>query len=237
MADAGSVAFGTCFAAHHWLEHPVTLDAPGTVWFADLKGEPRQQMAAQAAADWAKFLKRRAAELRPGAILLVANLGAVPDSDEPSGWAVSGRGPYRAIQIVAQGMVDDGLLDQQTLDGFVFPFWFMTADEARRPLEDDLELSETFEVDDLSVLPAPDNPHDLFASFLDDPAEYARRYTGFIRAFADSTLRTHLLQSPSAEKPDELAEQFYERLEELYRIESSKHAFEMWHLTIVLRRT
>jgi hypothetical protein len=52
MAAENSVALGTCFAASHWLNHPVHLHAPGTVWFTDLQGEARVQMAAQAAGQW-----------------------------------------------------------------------------------------------------------------------------------------------------------------------------------------
>jgi SAM dependent carboxyl methyltransferase len=41
MVAEGSVCLGTSFVASHWLSHAVCLDAPGTVWFADLTGEAR----------------------------------------------------------------------------------------------------------------------------------------------------------------------------------------------------
>jgi SAM-dependent methyltransferase len=238
MVAGASVDFGTCFAASHWLEHAVRLHSPGTLWFADLTGAARREMAEQARRDWTRFLARRAAELRPGGFLLVSTLGSVPDVSEINGTAASGRGLYRALQVVAQGMADDGLIAGSVLDGFVFSLWFLTATEARRPIVDDDELSRAFGIELISVEPAPENPTDFFAELRSDPMRYANAYTGYIRAFADSTLRTQLL-GPSAGDPTEteaLATEFYTRLEALYRTHLDKYAFELWLLTAALQR-
>ena len=140
MVAPDSVALATCFAASHWLSHAVRLYAPGCLWFADLTGQARSEMAALARRDWARFLRCRAAELRAGGFLLLSTLGAVPDPTEINGVAATGRGIYRALQQVAQGMADEGLIDRQVLDHFVFGLWFMTETEARAPLERDPEL-------------------------------------------------------------------------------------------------
>lgn len=42
---------------------------------------------------------------------MVSTLGSVPDSAELTGAVASGRGIYRALQVVAQTMADDGLID------------------------------------------------------------------------------------------------------------------------------
>ncbi len=112
MVAEASVDFGTCFAASHWLEHAVRLHSPGTLWFADLTGAARREMAEQARRDWTRFLSQRAKELRSGGFLFVSTLGSVPDVSEINGTAASGRGIYRALQVVAQGMADDGLIDR-----------------------------------------------------------------------------------------------------------------------------
>jgi hypothetical protein len=237
VADA-SVDLATCFAASHWLQHPHRLYAPGSVWFADLTGAARRAMAERAQRDWTRFLRQRAAELRRGGFLFVSTLGSVPDASEVNATAASGRGIYRAVQAVAQGMVDDGLLDGAALDEFVFSLWFPTAEQARRPLVDDEHLARGFAIESISVQPTPRNPHDFFAPLVTDPVAYAEAYTGYIRAFADSTLRTQLF-APSADDPaaqDELATAFYERLNTLYRAHLDRYAFELWHLTVVLRR-
>lgn len=238
MRPVDSVDLATCFAASHWLSSAVHLAAPGTVWFADLTGEARRELADRARRDWTTFLHMRARELRAGGYLFVSTLGSVPDPTEINGAAASGRGIYRAMQAVAQSMADDGLLDDDVLDRFVFSLWFMTADEAITPLEEDTELAATFDVEHIDITPAPHNPTDVFADLVTDPEAYAHAYTGYIRAFADSTLRAQLFE-PSARDPqhaDELNEVFFERLHDLYRTHLDDYAFELWGLTVVLRR-
>ncbi|MCY6381426.1 hypothetical protein [Hoeflea prorocentri] len=239
MASEGSVALGTCFAASHWLSHAVEIHSPGVLWFADLTGDARDEMAEIARQDWARFLQRRAEELRPGGYLLVSTLGSIAQEDEVNGIAASGRGIYRALQMVAQQMADDELINQDVLDNFVFALWFPTAEDAEEPLKNDPVLSAAFELDYLSVGSAPGRAHDVFADFVSDPKDYASHYRGYVHAFAASTLRRQLFE-PSVEdiaEVDALDKEFFDRLEALYREETSKYAFELWFMTIVLRRT
>lgn len=238
VAPRNSVDLATCFAASHWLHRAVRLYSPGSLWFADLEGDARREMADLAREDWARFLRLRARELRPGGFLFVSTLGSIPDSSEINGTASSGRGIYRALQSVAQGMADDELINGKILDHFVFSLWFQTAEEAGRPFNEDDRLREAFTVETISVTPAPDNPTDFFGRLVDNPFEYAKAYTGYIRAFADSTLRTQLFR-PAAqglENEGELASEFYRRLNDLYRTHLAEYAFELWHLTVVLQR-
>lgn len=239
MAENGSVDLATCFAASHWSSRGIRLNCPGTVWFADLEGAARAEMADLARSDWVRFLSMRAEELSPGGYLFVSTLGSVPDPDERNGAAASGRGIYRALQVVAQSMVDDGLLKPKVLDEFLFSLWFLTADEAAEPLTTEAALSAAYRIDRIDVLPSPIHPTDFFGDLLGDPAAYGEAYKGYIRAFADSTLRTQLI-GPSASEghtEDALAGEFYRRLSDLYRARPGEFAFELWHLTVVLQRT
>lgn len=238
MTTERSVDLATCFVASHWLSHAHRLLSPNTLWFADLTGEARAEMARFARQDWIRFLRCRAAELRQGGYLLVSTLGAVPDETETNGIAVSGRGLYRAMYRIAQEMADEGLLDREVLDGFVFSLWFLSTDEAREPLENDPALAELFEIEDIRTEPTPVNPDDLFIDEISNPREYARLYTGYTRAFADSTLHTQLFE-PSADSPkeaDRLADEFFDRFEHLYQAFPGKFSCELWHLTVLLRR-
>ena len=239
MVAQDSVALGTCFVASQWLSHAVRLHSPGTVWFADMKGKARAEMAGFARRDWIRFLRCRALELRRGGYLLVSTLGAVPDESETNGAAVSGRGIYRALQIVAQGMVDDGLIAREILDSFVFGLWFMTANEAREPLESEPFLRKSFAIEDISVMPAPASPSDIFAESIADPVEYARLYAGYTRAFAASALRSQLLEPSSVSKADaeRLEQELFRRLEDLYRESAGRYACEVWYSTVVLRKS
>ena len=238
MVSDESVNLATCFAASHWLSHAVHLDAPGAVWFADLHGEARRALATLARNDWIRFLRLRAQELRPGGHLLVSTLGSVPDAGEANGAAASGRGIYRAIQIAAQSMADEGLLDKAILDRFVFALWFQTEEDARGPIATDPLLSKAYDVEQVSVRPAPANADDVFGALIGDPAAYARQYTGYMRAFADSTLHAQLFR-PAAKNDDDadaLANEFYRRFEALYREHPGKYKFELWELTVILRK-
>lgn len=238
LVTANSVHLATCFVASHWLSHAVRLPSPGALWFADLEGEARRQLAKLARDDWARFLSRRADELRTGGFLLISTLGSVPDAAEPNGAAAAGRGIYRALQVVAQGMADDGLIERKVLDDFVFSLWFLTADEARQPIEDDQLLARAFEIETITVTPAPHNPSDFFADLIADPVAYADAYTGYTRAFADSTLRDHVFRPSSRDRAheDEIASAFYDRFNTLYRTRLGEFAFELWHLKAILRK-
>ncbi|WP_419910521.1 hypothetical protein [Hoeflea sp.] len=238
MMPASSVDMATCFAASHWLSQTVSVKAPGSIWFADLQGEARQTVWDQAVRDWSTLLRHRATEIRKGGYLLVGTLGSVPDETEINGTAASGRGIYRAIQVVAQSMAEDGLINPDVLDRFVFALWFMTEEEARTPLEEDGQLAAAFDIEEISVTPAPGNNRDVFGAYLADPDDYAKRYRGYIRAFADSTLRKQLFEPgvSSVADVDALADTFFNRLEELYRTQTDKYAFELWHLLVILKK-
>ena len=238
MASPQSVDLATCFGASHWLRETVSLHAPDTIWFADLEGEAREQLESTARHDWTRFLQHRAEELKPGGKLLVSTLGAVPEETEVNGTAASGRGTYRAIGAVAHGMAQDGWIDPSVLDRFLFPLWFMTAEEMRDPLETDPELLQSLVIEELSIEDKPSNDGDLFSSFLSDPDDYGRHYAGFVHAFGDSTLRQQLFAPSANAEPDAeaIASEFYRRFETLYRDEPGQHAFEAWHITLVVRK-
>jgi|GEM_PF-1509060 len=237
MVPDRSVSLATCFFASHWLNHSVHLNAPETIWFGDLAGEARRQMWQQAETDWVRLLQLRAPELQSGGYLFISTLGAVPAAGEPNGVAASGRGLYRALQLITSNMTSDGLLDRKAADTFLFGFWFMTEAEARNALETHDELAGAYEIDTLEVLPL-DYGGDLFSAFLDDPADYARRYTGYTHAFASTTLRVQLFE-PSANgnwSVERLETEFFRRLEDILREKTSEYAYEQWILNVILRR-
>jgi hypothetical protein len=239
LAAPGSIALGTCFAASHWLSRAPSPYSPGTVWFADLQGEARAEFAALARKDWTQFLRCRAAELRPGGMIIVSTLGSVPDESEINGVKSSARRLYRAIYHVANEMVSDSLLEASALDRFVFPLWFPTVEEAVAPIHGEPDLREAFEIVEASVTPAPVHATDVYEDSLSDPSAYAHLYAGYIRGFGESTLRLHLF-GPSAKSPvdvDTRIEEFFRRLTRYYEAEPGQHASETMIATLVLRRS
>ena len=118
VASPASVSIGSCIFASHWLSQGIQLNSPGTVWFADLEGDAWQAVNRIAQKDWTQFLLQRSQEMCAGGYLVVGTLGSIPDPSEHNGIAASGRGIYRAIQVVAQTMADDGLINPESLDSF-----------------------------------------------------------------------------------------------------------------------
>jgi hypothetical protein len=74
---------------------------------------------------------RRAAELRVGGILVVDVLASVADADDPSGVRAAGRRLYRAFWQIACGLAEEGRIDRDLLERFVFPVYFRLSDETR----------------------------------------------------------------------------------------------------------
>lgn len=237
MVADRSVSLGTCFFASHWLRSTVSLHAPDTVWFADLTGDARQVMWQKAKDDWIRFLRLRSEELQPGGYLFVSTIGAVPEAGEINGTAASGRGIYRAMQAVTASMAEEGLIDRSAADNFVFGLWFLTAQEARQPFEEASGLADLYEVDTIDVAGVAGGG-DVFASSLNDPADYARKYAGYTKAFAASSLRAGLFEATVGDGRDTapLENEFFGRLEDLYREKTTAYALEQWHLKVILRR-
>ena len=134
-------------------------------------------------------------------------------------------------------MADDGLVDRSVLDEFLFSLWFMTADEARQPLIDEEDLSPRIASNRSRSNPPPKRDP-LLRRAARGSVAYADAYTGYIRVFADSTLRSQLLgpSAGDAAARQTLATEFFARVNSLYRTHLDEYAFELWFLTVVLQR-
>ncbi|MEX0349482.1 MAG: hypothetical protein AB3N15_08645 [Paracoccaceae bacterium] len=235
-APASSIDVGTSFGASHWLSTQPVIASKGTFWFADLQGEARVELKRQAQRDWESFLTLRHRELRSGGRLMVSTLGAVPDASELNGICSSGRHTYRAMYGVAEKMVNDGLISVRALDDFVMPIWFMSMEEALEPFQRNKKLADGFLIERAEVAPAQQNPEDIFADQINAPEKYAASYKGFVRSFTESTFRQSLFRSDSAHATETLLNEFYDRFEASIKEEGAKYAFEIWLLTIELRK-
>ncbi len=236
VTPASTIDVGVSFGASHWLSVQPEISSNGTLWFADAQGTARLELKRQAQKDWEKFLTLRLNELRSGGRLMVSTLGAIPDEDEINETCCSGRHTYRAMYRVAESMVNDGLIPEQALSRFVMPIWFMSKAEALEPFQRNAELAEGFSVERAEVAPAQQNPKDIFADQIGDPEQYAASYKGFVRAFTESTFRQFLFRDESAQAESTLLNEFYDRFETYIKEGRGEHAFEIWLLTIELRK-
>jgi len=237
VATFGSVDFGISFAASHWLSSAVRIPSPGSLFFCDLPQPARTDVAAIAARDWTDFLRRRADELKPGGWLIVDGLSSVPDPNDPSGICAAGRSLYRAFWQVAAALAAEGSIDPALLERFVFPVYFRLLEEVRAPLEDETDLKAAFEIVELTNEHLS-SPYEDNLRTTGDVAAYASAYAGFARAFAESSLRTGLFDGStnSAGQADDLANQYFQRLQDVFAREPGCHPFEHQVMTLVLKR-
>ncbi len=237
VASAGQVDLGMSFMAVHWLNGTVRMSSPGTLFFCDVEGPARKELAERAERDWAAFFTARASEIRSGGWLVIESLSSVPDPDDPSGLLAAGRWNYRACYRIAKAMAEEGLIQNDLLDHFVFPVYFREEHEVCAPFERDGDLRDVFEI--VEVV------NELYATPFEetfkqdgDAAAYASAYVGYVRAYSESTLRSSLFGglANSVDEVNALTETFYDRLEQLYRDEPGRHPSETQSMTLVLRR-
>lgn len=195
LAAPGSIALATAFTACHWLSRALHPYSPGSNFFDTLEGEARAAIVAQGHADWLTFLRHRAAELMPGGYLMVGTLGVVPDPTAPNGLRFASDKFLRVFEQVAETMAADGLIDRHSLDRFVLPNYFLSAEEARAPMNPGGPLADVFEVVEASVRPIPVPHDDLYSPTFDDAADFGRRAAGYVRGYAESSLRLHLFDA------------------------------------------
>ncbi|MEM7444555.1 MAG: hypothetical protein AAF414_14635 [Pseudomonadota bacterium] len=236
-ASADSIDLGMSFMAAHWLDGAIALPSPGTLFFADMKGEARHAIEAKADRDWTLFLRERAKELKQGGWLVVETISAVEDLEDWSGLAAGGHKLYRAFWHIADGMARDGLLDSAALERFVFPVYFRQLAEVRAPIDREADLNATFEIVELSAEMIP-NPYTPPLEQTGDTAQFAKDYVGYARGFSESALHNGLFDASasSAEDAGRLAETFYQRLEALVAADPGPYTGGTQSMTVVLRR-
>jgi len=119
----------------------------------------------------------------------------------------------------------------------VFPVYFRQPDEVRAPLTREADLHDAFEIVELTNERLPSPYEDTLAETGDVEA-YADAYAGFARAFAESTLRSALFEgsAPEPGKADELSDEFFHRLRDLFAAEPGRHGFEHEVMVLVLRK-
>lgn len=236
VVPPASATVGISFSAAHWYRDAPSASVPGSMCAMDATGTAHAALARQADDDWTRFLTVRASDLAPGGILFVQMIGTQADGDGTR--HVTAERLLRAMYDVARTMAEDGQLQHEVLDRFVFPTYMRTVDEARAPLErPGSPLADLFRPDTVAVEPVP-NPYLDALHQGGDRHDYAARYTAFVRAFTESTLRRGLFQ-PGAVRvdADASAGHFYGELERRTAADPDWSVFEDWTLTVALTRT
>jgi cyclopropane-fatty-acyl-phospholipid synthase len=233
VVPTATVRLGMCSNAAHWLREQPRLDTPDGMYLADITGKAREALGAQAAGDWTEFLGARAAELAPGGRLLVQGIGATSIDGREE---VSASRLLRVMWEVATGLADDGQLDPEVLNGYVFPAYCRSVAEVTEPCRKGGPLADRLEVVSADVDEVPNPYWERFERDGDAPA-YAKAYVEFVRAFAESTMLEHLFE-PGARgtAPDALCDEYFGRLEAATVADPAGGRYEAWVVRFVVVR-
>jgi hypothetical protein len=221
VVPTSSVHAGMCSNASHWFREQPRVRTPGGMYFSDAEGEARTELADRAAGDWEAFLAARAAELAPAGQLLVQGIGT-------TGEHVSSARLMRVMWDVAVGLADDGLLDRETLDLYVFPVYCRTMEEVQAPGLLDVVSCV---VDEVS------NPYWEALERDGDRRAYAKAYVEFVRAFAEPTMLANLIApGTTGVDPQELSGTFFDRLRAATEADPEEGKYEAWIVRTLFRR-
>ncbi len=215
------VDFGLSFAAAQWLSAPGPTNGGTAVYFDQLEGAAREEMADQAHRDWTRFLRLRADELARGGRLVV-NLMAIPEGGRAAGHDV-----WAHVRAICVDLASEGLIDPKRLDGYVIPIYERTGGDVRRPFTE--RLGDRLELLEQHVEPV-ENPFVAAYRKDGDPAAFAHDFTAFFRAFSKPSLEVGLAATGSA------LEELYRRLESRIEEEADTFDFQVNALTAVIAR-
>lgn len=209
--------------AVHWISR-VPMPIHGHVYSAFATGTVRDAFREQSAADWRVFLDSRAAEMRPGAEMLVVG-GANRDD------GLSGAEPLmNALDAAIREEVSAGALTSEEYDRMSIPTWNRTLGEFTAPFTEPdgrgafgLRLLES----DLDF--APDA---YLAAYREDhdAHKFGAAVSGFLRAFTEPSLFASLARAPGARTA--LADRVYARVAEAAT--ADPEAMEtLWHVAVL----
>jgi SAM-dependent methyltransferase len=186
----------------HWLGRSPALTSAGLWPHPDLPG--RGPFVEQAARDWESFLRERARELRPGGQLVVVAAAAGADGRSPADHYLD------PVWETLLELERDGELGTSERARMFVPTYFRSAGEYRAPFDDPtlpLELVEYAEA------PLPDALWQVYER-TGEPAELARAWVGWLRAFSAPLLGRALDARRDGAQKRAFLDELYRRLEQ-----------------------
>lgn len=208
---------------HFVLAMPPNPDAPREgVSVSKSELIPFQQQAHQ---DLCHFYKARAAELVSGGKLLVQVFGRNEIRS-------TGHGICDVLSDALLDFVEADLLPQSFYEDFIFPAYYRSLEELTAPVKDDPELAAAFRIERAEALDAPVPFNEEFSE-TGDRKTWARRYTGFMRAFTEPVLAAALTED---QRQQNMVERIYERIERLLEDKPERYEFHFISVAALLTR-
>ncbi len=205
--------------AVHWISR-VPKPIQGHVYSTFATGAVADAFREQSAADWRIFLESRAAELRPGAEMVVVG-GANQDDGRSGAEAL-----MNALDVAIRAEVASGALTQDEYDRMSIPTWNRTLAEFTAPFDGD-DIGLTLLEAELDF--APDA---YLAAYRDDhdAPKFGTAVSGFLRAFTEPSLFGGLARAAGATST--IADRVYARVAEAAT--ADPEAMEtLWHVAVL----
>jgi len=229
LLPPGTVHLATSFNAILWLDQLPAVSLPDFVAYRRphpprpglaVSPEATAAFARQAEQDLVRFLECRARELVPGGKLLLASPG---DTDQ----ARVCDGLFDVLNDACLDLVTAGRMGRERYERLTMPCYYRTVAELLAPLErEDSPVRDAFTVDRAEALEIP-IPFIVEFRRGGDVTDFARAYTGFLRAISEPVVRAALNQT---EGELETVECLYERIRARLLAEPERYS---WRYTLV----
>ena len=174
----GRLDFGWSASTLHWLRRaPGPIDGHFFVQLSEDTGA-RERYASESAADWRDFLDARAAELAPGAGVVIVDVAVDKDG------LMGSEALFDRLNDALLACGERGLFDPEELAAIVYPTWFRSLAELRAPFAPAFAGSSGAELE-LAALEAVVMEDPFRAAFEEsgDAEAYARSQVGFLEGF------------------------------------------------------
>lgn len=229
-----SVDFGFTATAMHWLStvpgrisnHVHAVGARGIEW---------QIYYERAMQDWSTILLHRAAELAPGARLVMANFCI--DEEGCYLGATGGVNMFDTFNALWQGMVDAGAIDESEYTATAFPQFYKTVEQYCAPLKDQsgpvygagLRLRSA----STRVVRCP-----YRAAFEQhgDANQFATAYVPTLRSWSETVFFNNLSQARPLAERQAIVDEFYRRYTDQVRQSPDGHAMDYVHIYMVVEK-
>ncbi len=189
--------------------------------------EEREPFRRQAASDLRRFYRARAGELVPDGKLLIQVFGR----DEANDRSASD-GIYDVLSAALLDLVDDGTLPAEVYEDLIFPLYFRTTRELVEPIESEPDLASAFRVDRAETVETP-VPFNAELERDGGHGEWARRFTGFLRAFTEPVVAAAIPTNLAAE---EILASLYRRVETRLEEDPDRYEFRFISVGALLTR-
>nr|ABK24797.1 unknown [Picea sitchensis] len=188
-----------CFSvmALHWLSQVpqaiVQKTSPlynkGRVWINRGSQDIAEAYSKQSESDLNAFINCRAQEMAPGGVIFLCMMGR-PDSWLPTEQvSVGGEFCGQDFEDAWDELVTQGIISSDLRDSFNLPWYFPTAKELRRAVEN----CGVFEIESMQVFEqVPSMPEEEFEEYIRDPKMFGLMKSNLVKSFVGSLIEAHI---------------------------------------------